>query len=190
MEISRDLRPYLIQQRQISPRERDDLAGIGAPRPLAFELGALSQELSRRPIEARPEKAALDREDEVAEEFDALVPGDMFLRPATGRAVPREKSPDCAAPLAREDVESPGWRVADHQFRRKRIFCELVRRSREQGGKYRQKVAERFANLEMSLSGDLNRARWEPRLGELLKYRNGLLMTQAYHGRRRREHLV
>ncbi len=26
--------------------------------------------------------------------------------------------------------------------------------------------------------------------GELLKYRNGLLMTQAYHGQRRREHLV
>ena len=26
--------------------------------------------------------------------------------------------------------------------------------------------------------------------GELLKYRNGLLMTQAYHGQRHREHLV
>ena len=26
--------------------------------------------------------------------------------------------------------------------------------------------------------------------GELLKYRNGLLMAQAYHGERRREHLV
>ena len=26
--------------------------------------------------------------------------------------------------------------------------------------------------------------------GELLKYRNGLLMTQAYPGQRRREHLV
>jgi hypothetical protein len=26
--------------------------------------------------------------------------------------------------------------------------------------------------------------------GELLKYRNGLLMTQAYHGQRRRKHLV
>jgi hypothetical protein len=26
--------------------------------------------------------------------------------------------------------------------------------------------------------------------GELLKYRNGLLMPQAYHGQRRCEHLV
>ncbi len=26
--------------------------------------------------------------------------------------------------------------------------------------------------------------------GELLKYRNGLLMAQPYHGRRRHEHLV
>ena len=26
--------------------------------------------------------------------------------------------------------------------------------------------------------------------GDLLKYRNGLLMAQAYHGQRRREHLV
>ena len=26
--------------------------------------------------------------------------------------------------------------------------------------------------------------------GELLKYRNGLLMAQAYHGQRRRQHFV
>ena len=26
--------------------------------------------------------------------------------------------------------------------------------------------------------------------GELLKYRNGLLMAQAYHGQRHRQHLV
>ena len=48
----------LVQEGQIGAHERDDLSRIGAPGPLAFELRALAQELSHRPIEARLEKAA------------------------------------------------------------------------------------------------------------------------------------